>query len=158
MMKTSCLLFLVTIVVSKSFAQTIPINGTVKNTQGQPVPLVFVRDVQHYYATYADSTGNFMLKADPSSVLIAIASGYEDTRVKIEGKTTVNIVMPAGTSSATAAGNSAGLAGGGDGSNAGVPYIQTLVTQAGSTSAISALSWGVGGGGAMSEIFSMASN
>jgi len=137
-MKTVCLLFLAAVISFESFGQTISIKGTVKNTQGQPVPLVFVRDVQHYYATYADSTGNFMLKADPSSVLIAITSGYEDTRVKIEGKSAVNIVMPAGTSSATAAGNSAGLAGGEDGSNAGVPYIQTLVTQAGSTSAITA--------------------
>lgn len=138
-MKTICLVLLVTVIGFKSFGQTISISGTVRDTQGQPIPLAFVRDVQHYYATYADSAGNFMLKADPSSILIAIANGYEDTRAKIEGKTVVNIIMPAGTSSsANAAGNSAGLAGAEDGSNAGVPYIQTLVTQTGSSSAIAA--------------------
>jgi len=136
-MKTICLLFLTVFIGLKSFCQTISITGTVKSSQGQPVPLAFVRDVQHYYATYADSTGNFTLKADPASALIAIANGFADTEIKIDSKTVVDIVMPPGvSSSANAAGNSAGLAGNEGGGNGGVPYYQTLMTQTGSSTAV----------------------
>ncbi|MEO6980775.1 MAG: hypothetical protein ABI113_20440, partial [Mucilaginibacter sp.] len=137
-MKTICLLFLIVTMGLRSVGQTISITGTVKNAQGQAIPLAFVRDVQHYYATYADSTGTFMLKADPSSILIAIANGYSDTKVKIENKTVINIAMSEGvSSSANAAGNSAGLAGQETGSSVGVTY-QTLMTQTGSSRAVAA--------------------
>ncbi|MCO5950948.1 carboxypeptidase-like regulatory domain-containing protein [Mucilaginibacter flavidus] len=126
-------------IFSNALSQTISVSGTVKDAQGQVIPLAFVRDVQHYYATYADSAGSFLLKADPSSVLVAIANGFADTQVKIENKTVVNIVMPAGTSSsANAAGNSAGLAGPETGGGGGVPYYQTLMTQTGSSTAVAA--------------------
>lgn len=138
-MKTLILCFFITGIFTGAFCQTISISGTVKNPQGQVIPLAFVRDIQHYYATYADSAGSFMLKADPSSVLIAIANGYADTKVKIEGKAVVNIVMQAGaSSSANAAGNSAGLAGGEAGDATDVSYLQTLMTQTGSSSAVTA--------------------
>ncbi|WP_295801009.1 carboxypeptidase-like regulatory domain-containing protein [Mucilaginibacter sp.] len=138
-MKTIWVLFLTAVISVNSFGQTTSISGTVKDAQGQPIPLAFVRDVQHYYATYADSAGSFLLKADPSSVLVAIANGFADTQVKIENKTVVNIVMPTGTSSsANAAGNSAGLAGPETDGGGGVPYYQTLMTQTGSSTAVAA--------------------
>jgi hypothetical protein len=92
-MKLSCLTFLLLTISGLAFSQTISINGIIKNTDGQPVPLAFVRDLQHYYATYADSSGTFLLKADPSSTLVAIATGYADRQVKIENKNTITIVM-----------------------------------------------------------------
>jgi hypothetical protein len=85
--------------VSTLPAQTISISGTVKNAHGQPIPMAFVRDMQHYYATYADSTGTFLLKADPASTLAAIAPNYADADIKIGGKTAVEIVMNKGVSS-----------------------------------------------------------
>lgn len=89
----------ITICSLSAFSQTISISGTVKDAQGQPVPEAFVRDAQHYYATYADSAGTFKLKADPASSLIAIAPGYTDTKVTIENKSVINIVMAKGASS-----------------------------------------------------------
>jgi len=78
-----------------AFAQTIEVRGTVNNQKGQPVPYAFVRDAQHNYATFADSTGTFMLKADPASALQVSAGNYKETQVKIENKTNVSVVLPA---------------------------------------------------------------
>jgi len=78
-----------------AYGQTVGISGTVSNQKGQPVPYAFVRDAQHNYATFADSTGNFMLKADPASSLQAEAKSYKTTQAKIDGKTKVDIILPA---------------------------------------------------------------
>ena len=78
-------------------AQTVPISGTVNDEKGQPVPYAFVRDVQHNYATYADSTGTFILKADPASSIQVFANSYKSAAVKIDNKTNIKVVLPAGT-------------------------------------------------------------
>jgi len=89
----TCLLVLAGTV---AFSQTITVSGTVNNEKGQPVPFAFVRDINHNYATYADSTGTFMLKADPASSLLVIANNYKNTELKTDNKTKVAVVMPAG--------------------------------------------------------------
>jgi hypothetical protein len=91
-----------------ALSQTISVSGTVNNQKGQPVPYAFVRDAQHNYATYADSTGTFMLKVDPASALEVSANGYNDAEVKIENKSSLNVVLPSGVS----AGEVSGLNGG----------------------------------------------
>jgi hypothetical protein len=78
-----------------AFSQTIEVSGTINNQKGQPVPYAFVRDAQHNYATYADSTGTFLLKADPASDLEVSAFNYKNTQVRIENKTSINVVLPA---------------------------------------------------------------
>ncbi|ASU32545.1 carboxypeptidase-like regulatory domain-containing protein [Mucilaginibacter xinganensis] len=85
------------VVLSGTFAlgQTVAVSGTVNNQKGQPVPYAFVRDAQHNYATFADSTGSFVLKADPASALQVSAVNYKETHVRIENKTNVNVVLPA---------------------------------------------------------------
>lgn len=98
-MKTIFLFALLLFISATSFSQTTSLTGTVKNTQGQPIPLAFIRDQGHYYATYADSAGSFILKADPASLLLVIASGYADITARIDGKATIDIVMQSGTSS-----------------------------------------------------------
>ncbi|SHM81460.1 carboxypeptidase-like regulatory domain-containing protein [Mucilaginibacter sp. OK098] len=131
-MKNICFILLVFFGGTKSFSQTISISGTVKDAQGQPVPVAFVRDAQHYYATYADSSGAFTLKADPASSLIAIALGYTDTKVAIENKGTINIVMAKGTSSSD---NSSGISGNTGNSSNNLMFVnrQNLVAQVGSS-------------------------
>ena len=89
---TICLLVLISTI---TFGQTVSISGTVNNQKGQPVPFAFVRDAHHNYATYADSTGTFMLKADPASSLIATAVNYKNAEMKIDSKTSINILLPA---------------------------------------------------------------
>ncbi|MDB4918419.1 carboxypeptidase-like regulatory domain-containing protein [Mucilaginibacter sp.] len=103
-MKIINFFFYMLLLCTTCFSQTISITGTIKDQQGQPVPLAFVRDGQHFYATFADSTGAFILMADPASSLIAIAPGYSDANVKIDGKRSIAVVMTKGGSSS--AGNS----------------------------------------------------
>jgi len=76
-----------------SFAQTVTVSGSVTDQKGSPVPFAFIYDSQHPYATYSDSTGMFSLKADPSSHLIATASNYAKTDVKIDNSADVKIIM-----------------------------------------------------------------
>lgn len=133
-MKLTCLTFLLLTVSGLAFSQTISINGVIKNTDGQPVPLAFVRDLQHYYATYADSSGAFLLKADPASTLVAIATGYADAKVKIENKNTITIVMAKGNSSSNNASSSTGA--GNAGATPAFLNKEPLVSQSGSSTAV----------------------
>jgi hypothetical protein len=136
-MKAIILICLFTIISGYSFGQTIFIRGTVKDGQGNPIPLAFVRDAKHYYATYADSVGSFLLKADPSSTLVAIAANYADTKVKIDNKATINIVMVKGVASSTnTAANSIGA--GNAGASAAFLNNQPVVNQSGASTAIKA--------------------
>jgi hypothetical protein len=98
-MKTIGLICLLAVISIKSFTQIIPVSGTVKDGQGNPIPMAFIRDAQHYYATSADSAGSFLLKADPASTLVAIAANYADAKVKTDNKDAINIVMVKGSSS-----------------------------------------------------------
>ncbi|MGZ3944240.1 MAG: carboxypeptidase-like regulatory domain-containing protein [Mucilaginibacter sp.] len=79
------------------YGQTVTVKGTVHNQKEQPVPYAFVRDAQHNYATFTDSTGTFVLKADPASSLYVLANNYKDTQLKLDDKTNVNIVLPEST-------------------------------------------------------------
>src|SRR5882762_6301173 len=81
---------------SAALGQTITVKGTINNQKGQPVPYAFVRDAQHNYATFADSTGAFKIKVDPSSTLSVAASNYKDAQLKLDNKTDVNIVLSEG--------------------------------------------------------------
>ena len=103
-----------------AFSQVVSISGTVSNQKGQPIPFAFVRDVNHNYATYADSTGTFMLKADPASSLQVVALSYKTTEVKTENKTKVDIVMPAGAADEAAVSTTKT-----DESGTGIPIIST---------------------------------
>ncbi|ASU32543.1 hypothetical protein [Mucilaginibacter xinganensis] len=136
-MKNFLLSFIIIVSGVNAFSQTIAITGAVKDDQGQHVPLVFIRDAQHFYATYADSSGAFRIKADPSSTLIAIAAGYADTKVKIDGKSTINIVMAKGnSSSANGASSTAGATNAG--AAAAFSNKEPLVNQSGSSTAVKA--------------------
>jgi len=95
--------------------QTVVINGKVRNAKGQPVPYAFVRDAGHSYATFADSTGAFTIKADPSSSLAVLANNYQDARLKIDDKTNVDVILSesneGNTIAALNSGNSTGTTG-----------------------------------------------
>ena len=138
---TICLLLLISTI---TFGQTVSISGTVNNQKGQPIPFAFVRDVNHNYATYADSTGTFMLKADPASTLQAVAISYKTTEVKTENKTKVDIVMPAGVADEAVA-----LATKSDGSSSGTNSFLTnrqLLVSGNSQAMVGDPKYGGGGG------------
>src|SRR4051794_21377432 len=95
-MKTITTTSLMLILASAALGQTVTVKGTVNNQKGQPVPYAFVRDAQHNNATFADSTGAFKIKVDPSSTLSVAASNYKDVQLKLDNKTDVNIVLSEG--------------------------------------------------------------
>jgi len=76
-----------------TFGQTVLVKGTVSDQKGNPIPFAFIFNSGHPYATYADSTGTFSLKADPSSNLIATANNYQKTIVKIDNMADTKVVM-----------------------------------------------------------------
>lgn len=95
-MKKAILFSLFALYSAFSIGQTITVTGTVNSSQGQPVPFAFIRDVHHNYATYADSAGNYQIKADPASTLMATADGYMDVSKKIDNAPSVNFALTGG--------------------------------------------------------------
>jgi len=61
-----------------SSAQNITINGIVKSDQGYPVHYAFIKSDN--VATYSDSTGHFILSANPSSKITINCNGYTDSQ------------------------------------------------------------------------------
>ncbi len=123
-------LVVLTILSFESFGQTVSVSGTVKDGHGQAIPFAFVRDARHYSATYTDSLGAYLLKADPSSSLSAYAIGYSDVHVPVGNKTAIDIVMNKGNSSA---GTNFKLPAGTPDENAGFLTRQQLSAQTGSS-------------------------
>jgi hypothetical protein len=95
-MKTLKSISFLVFVSASAFAQTVSIKGTVSNPKGQPIAYAFIRDTRHNYATFSDSTGSFDFKVDPASSISVLAANYQDTQLKIDGKTEVNVVLPEG--------------------------------------------------------------
>ncbi|WP_428331433.1 carboxypeptidase-like regulatory domain-containing protein [Mucilaginibacter sp.] len=133
-MKIINLLFLLMLLSTLGFSQTISISGTVHNQQGQGVPFAFIRDAHHNYATYSDSSGVFQLRADPASSLIITAPNFSDIETKIDNKTSLSIVMTGGTS-----GSGSGTSAAGSGSNGSVNiFSQGIVAETGGQQVIKA--------------------
>ncbi|HEY8929347.1 MAG TPA: hypothetical protein VIM55_09165 [Mucilaginibacter sp.] len=93
-MKTVKAIFFLTLAGAGAFAQTTTVKGVVNDEKGKPVPYAFVRDVNHNYATFTDSTGTFNIKADPSSSLMFRAASHKDTWQKISSRSEINVVLP----------------------------------------------------------------
>jgi len=79
-----------------AFAQTTTVSGTVADDQGKAVPFAFIKDSQHNYATFSNADGEFTLKADPASRLIATCSNYQESIVGIDNQPNVKIVLKQG--------------------------------------------------------------
>lgn len=74
-------------------AQTITINGTIKNEKAMPVPFALVQDKVSNSAVYSDSTGNFSIKITPGSSLLVTSKGYKDEILKIGEKNNFQVVL-----------------------------------------------------------------
>ncbi|WP_428327728.1 hypothetical protein [Mucilaginibacter sp.] len=117
--------FLFSIIASFSFGQTVLVNGTVSNQAGEPVPFAFIKDIKHNYATFSDSVGNFHLRVDPASSLVALAPHYKNEVVAIGGSQKIKMVMISNGSEAASTKTDADNAGG---SNSFLMNRQLLVT------------------------------
>lgn len=98
-MKKILLCFLPMLIsTAATLAQTVTVSGTVNNQEGKPVQFVFIRDAYHSYATYTDQLGNFSLKTDPASKLVASGVNLKDTTLAVNNQTNIKIVMTTGLS------------------------------------------------------------
>ncbi|WP_295666588.1 carboxypeptidase-like regulatory domain-containing protein [uncultured Mucilaginibacter sp.] len=102
-MKKTTILFLLSAFVCKiSAAQTLTINGSVKDDIGNNVALAYVQDKADNTATRTDSLGKFTLKASPNATLLVTSAGYEKKVISIKGGTDILVVLK---SEKVAAGN-----------------------------------------------------
>lgn len=93
MKKTTILFLLPAFVCKMAAAQTLTINGSVKDDVGNYVPLAFVQDKSDNTATRTDSLGKFTLKANPNATLLVTSAGYEKKVISIKGNTDILVVL-----------------------------------------------------------------
>jgi len=74
-------------------AQSVTINGSVKDTRGNGVPLAMVQDKKDNAAARTDSVGKFSLQVDPNSTLLVSSAGYEPKSIKVNGRTDILVVL-----------------------------------------------------------------
>ncbi|MDP9077273.1 MAG: carboxypeptidase-like regulatory domain-containing protein [Bacteroidota bacterium] len=98
-MKKACLILIMYAVPVIAFCQSIIVKGVVKDGSGTVVPEAFIREAQLKIATYADSSGNFMIKVDPKATLVVVAQGYNDAEVKVDNKSSLTVTLAKGTAS-----------------------------------------------------------
>ncbi len=104
-MKKITVSWLLILISTITFGQTIAVSGTVTDDQGKPVPFAFIKDAEHNYATFSDPDGAFTLNADPSSRLMASCSNYKESVVKIDNQPNVKIVLTTGGDAGGSAAN-----------------------------------------------------
>jgi hypothetical protein len=92
-MKKHLLLFVALLAIKAVSAQTLTISGSVKDDDGNTVPLAFVQDKSDKTATRTDSLGKFTLKANPNSTLFITSTGYEPKVIDVKGKTDLTVVL-----------------------------------------------------------------
>ncbi len=75
------------------FAQNKQVSGSVTGTDGYPVVGATVVVDGTTIGTSTDLQGNYTLSAPTNGVLVFSFIGYEDNKVEINGKTTINVVL-----------------------------------------------------------------
>lgn len=98
-MKRITVLCLLVLIGQFAFGQTTAVSGTVVDDTGKPVPFAFIKDAQHNYQTFSGPDGTFTLNTNPSSSLMATASGFNKVTVAIDNKTDIKITMQHGDGS-----------------------------------------------------------
>jgi TonB-linked SusC/RagA family outer membrane protein len=77
-----------------SFGQTIIVQGTVKDSDGLPLPGVNIMVKGTPQGTIADQDGNYTLQeVDPDGILVFSFVGMQTMDVAVEGRTVVNVEM-----------------------------------------------------------------
>jgi iron complex outermembrane receptor protein len=74
-------------------AQTINVQGTIKNEKGIALPFVFVQEKQSKSAIYTDSLGNFNISVNSPSTLQFSLNGYGDTSIGVNKNTSLQVVL-----------------------------------------------------------------
>jgi len=93
MKKTTIFFLLSAFVCQIAAAQTLTINGSVKDDIGNNVPLAYVQSKSDNTATRTDSMGKFTLKANPNATLLVTSAGYEKKVIAVKGNTDIIVVL-----------------------------------------------------------------
>ena len=88
----SLLYFLVLFCVPNSFAQSVPVSGTVYDAQGA-LPGVNVSVKNTTTATFTDGNGAFQITATPEDILVFSSVGYITVTTQVGLQTTLKIIM-----------------------------------------------------------------
>jgi TonB-linked SusC/RagA family outer membrane protein len=92
-MKNYILTWLMSIATLVCFAQSRTVSGKLTNTEGLPVQFATVTVKGTTNAVSADINGNFSIQAEPNSILVFSAAGFQTAEVNIGNQTTVNSIM-----------------------------------------------------------------
>lgn len=74
-------------------AQTITVNGNVKNSSGEPIPGVTVLEKNTSNGLITDMSGNYAIKVNPTSVLVFSFVGYTPVEELVGTRKTINVVL-----------------------------------------------------------------
>jgi hypothetical protein len=80
-------------IVQTANAQSINVQGTIKNEKGNALPFVFVQEKQSKSAIYTDSLGNFNITVNSPSTLQFSLNGYGDTSIGVNTNTSLQVVL-----------------------------------------------------------------
>ncbi len=93
--KTSLLVFML-FIAQLTFGQTMDISGTVKGSDGLPLPGVSVKVVGSNNSTTTDFEGKYTLKAKQGDIIDFSYMGYQSQTVVVGTNTTINVTMEQG--------------------------------------------------------------
>jgi iron complex outermembrane receptor protein len=94
-MKRITLVLLALFSISLSFAQS-TVNGTITDSNNEPLPGANVVEKGTENGTSADFNGKFSLTVQEGAVLVVSFAGYETKNVTVNGKTNLTIVLSEG--------------------------------------------------------------
>ena len=94
-MKKITLVLLALFSISLSFAQS-TVNGTITDSNNEPLPGANVIEKGTNNGTSADFNGKFSLAVKEGAVLVVSFAGYETKQVAVKGKTNLTIVLAEG--------------------------------------------------------------
>jgi len=74
-------------------AQNISVSGTVRDTEGEPIPGAGILIEGTQQGVAADVDGQFSLSAPARGVLVVSSLGFVDQRIPINGRSVINVVL-----------------------------------------------------------------
>ncbi|WP_312191181.1 SusC/RagA family TonB-linked outer membrane protein [Sphingobacterium sp.] len=82
-------------------AQNRTVTGTVKDSQGKPIPQVSIKLKNQLGGTTTDAQGRFSLAVNPNMVIVLSSVGFQNKEQVVNDQTTLNITLESGNTELT---------------------------------------------------------
>ena len=92
-MKHSYLILLAAALLSATSLRAMDVSGLVTDAQGEPMIGVSVMVEGTTTGTITDYEGQYLLSADRDAVLVFSYLGYRTQKIKVEGRSTINVQL-----------------------------------------------------------------